>query len=307
MKNFSLKSFCQKSRAHFSTILNSLHIINFLFLTVAGIINAFGVVMFLAPVKLFDSGISGTSMLVSQQTPVWCSLSLILILFNIPIFLFGLKKEGPAFTIYSIFAVMVYSVTAWIITDILPVDVTIASPLAETDLFLCAVFGGIISGCGSGLTVRFGGAIDGIDVLGVMFSKRLGLSLGSFVMIYNVFLYIICGIVLGSWILPLYSIVTYATASKTVDFFVEGFDRSKAAFIITTRHNDVCRALSETFENGLTIIDAKGYYSNSPKTMIYFVINRFQVGKMKNLVHKIDPKAYIAINEVADIFPANLE
>lgn len=307
MKKYSLKSFCQKGRTYFLTVLGTLHIINFLFLTAAGIINAFGVVMFLAPVKLFDSGISGTSMLVSQQTPVWCSLSLILILLNIPIFLFGLKKEGPAFTIYSIFAVLVYSVTAWIITDILPVDVTIASPLAETDLFLCAVFGGIISGCGSGLTVRFGGAIDGIDVLGVMFSKRLGLSLGSFVMIYNVFLYIICGIVLGSWILPLYSIVTYATASKTVDFFVEGFDRSKAAFIITTKDKDVCRALSETFENGLTIIDAKGYYSNSPKTMIYFVVNRFQVGKMKNLVHKIDPKAYIAINEVADIFPANLE
>lgn len=307
MKKYSLKSFCQKGRTYFLTVLGTLHIINFLFLTAAGIINAFGVVMFLAPVKLFDSGISGTSMLVSQQTPVWCSLSLILILLNIPIFLFGLKKEGPAFTIYSIFAVLVYSVTAWIITDILPVDVTIASPLAETDLFLCAVFGGIISGCGSGLTVRFGGAIDGIDVLGVMFSKRLGLSLGSFVMIYNVFLYIICGIVLGSWILPLYSIVTYATASKTVDFFVEGFDRSKAAFIITTKDKDVCRTLSETFENGLTIIDAKGYYSNSPKTMIYFVVNRFQVGKMKNLVHKIDPKAYIAINEVADIFPANLE
>lgn len=307
MGKSSLKSFCQKSRTHLSTILHTLHGMNFLFLTAAGIINAFGVVMFLAPVKLFDSGISGTSMLVSQQTPAWCSLSLILILLNIPIFLFGLKKEGPAFTIYSIYAVLVYSVTAWIITDILPVDVTIASPLAETDLFLCAIFGGIISGCGSGLTVRFGGAIDGIDVLGVMFSKRLGLSLGSFVMIYNVFLYIICGIVLGSWVLPLYSIVTYAAASKTVDFFVEGFDRSKAAFIITTKQDEVCRALSQTFENGMTIIDAKGYYSNSDKTLIYFVVNRFQVGRMKNLVHRIDPKAYIAINEVADIFPANLE
>lgn len=307
MEKTSLESFWEKGRATLFAALHTLNVMNFLFLTAAGIINAFGVVMFLAPVKLFDSGISGTSMLVSQQTPAWCSLSLILILLNIPIFLFGLKKEGPAFTIYSIYAVLVYSVTAWIITDILPVDVTIASPLAETDLFLCAIFGGIISGCGSGLTVRFGGAIDGIDVLGVMFAKRLGLSLGSFVMIYNVVLYIICGIVLGSWVLPLYSIVTYAAASKTVDFFVEGFDRSKAAFIITTRQAEVCRALSETFENGMTIIDAKGYYSNSDKTLIYFVVNRFQVGRMKNLVHRIDPKAYIAINEVADIFPANLE
>lgn len=306
MDNVPLGSITSKLKQNFSDIIHTLSGMHFLFLTIAGIINAFGVVMFLAPVKLFDSGISGTSMLVSQQTPAWCSLSLILILLNIPIFLFGLKKEGPVFTIYSIYAVLVYSITAWIITDILPVDVTIASPLAETDLFLCAIFGGIISGCGSGLTVRFGGAIDGVDVLGVMFAKRLSLSLGNFVMIYNVILYVICGIVMGSWILPLYSIVTYAAASKTIDFFVEGFDRSKAAFIITTKQEKVCKALSETFENGMTIIDAKGYYSNSEKTMIYFVVNRFQVGRMKNLVHKIDPKAYIAINEVADIFPANL-
>lgn len=280
---------------------------NFVFLTIAGIINAFGVVMFLAPVKLYDSGISGTSMLISQETPAWCSLSLILILLNIPIFLVGLKREGCHFTIYSIYVVLIYSFVAWIITDILPVDVSIVSPLAGSDLFLCAIFGGIISGCGSGLAVRFGGAIDGIDVIAVMFAKRIGLSIGSFVMIYNVILYIICGIVIGSWILPLYSIVTYAAASKTVDFFVEGFDRSKAAFIITTKAADVCKALSETFENGITTINAKGYYSDSDKTMIYFVVNRFQIGRMKNLVHDIDPRAYIAINEVADIFPANLE
>lgn len=281
---------------------------NFLGLTVAGIVNAYGVIMFLAPVKLFDSGISGTSMLIAQYTPRWCSLSLMLVLLNIPVFLIGLKKEGLPFTIYSIYAVFVYSLVAWIITDVLPVDVSFASPLANQDLFLCAIFGGIISGMGSGLTVRFGGAIDGIDIMGVMFAKRIGLSLGSFVMIYNVVLYIICGIVMNSWILPLYSIVTYAAASKTIDFVVEGLDRSKAAFIITTRPEQVCKALSDAFENGITTISAKGYYSNSDRTLIYFVVNHFQIGRMKNIVHQMDPKAYIAINEVADIFPsANIE
>ena len=289
-------------------ILNVLHTLkpaNFLFLTLAGIINAFGVIVFLAPVKLYDSGISGTSMLISQVTPEWCSLSLILILLNIPIFILGLKKQGAAFTIYSIYVVCIYSLAAWIITDVLPVDVSIVSPLAGSDLFLCAIFGGIISGCGSGMAVRFGGAIDGIDIIGVMFAKKLGLSLGTFVMIYNVILYIVCGFVINSWILPLYSIVTYAAALKTVDFFVEGFDRSKAAFIITSKPAEVCRALSETFESGITTIKAHGYYSNSDKTMIYFVVNRFQIGKMKNTVHDIDPKAYISISEVADIFSAN--
>lgn len=286
-------------------VLRTLKPANFLFLTLAGIINAFGVIVFLAPVKLYDSGISGTSMLISQVTPEWCSLSLILILLNIPIFILGLKKQGAAFTIYSIYVVCTYSLAAWIITDVLPVDVSIVSPLAGSDLFLCAIFGGIISGCGSGMAVRFGGAIDGIDIIGVMFAKKLGLSLGTFVMIYNVILYIVCGFVINSWILPLYSIVTYAAALKTVDFFVEGFDRSKAAFIITSKPTEVCRALSETFENGITTIKAHGYYSNSDKTMIYFVVNRFQIGKMKNTVHDIDPKAYISISEVADIFSAN--
>ncbi|MGN0395632.1 MAG: YitT family protein [Coprococcus sp.] len=280
---------------------------SFIFLTIAGIINAFGVIMFLAPVKLYDSGISGTAMLISQETPEWCSLSVILILLNIPIFLLGLKKEGLKFTIYSIYTVVVYSLVAWLITDVLPVDVSIVSPLAGSDLFLCAIFGGIISGCGSGMAVRFGGAIDGIDVLAVMFSKKLGISLGTFVMIYNVLLYVVCGFVINSWILPLYSIVTYAAALKTVDFFVEGFDRSKAAFIVTTKPEEVCKTLSEAFENGITTIAAKGYYSNTDKTMIYFNVNRFQVGKMKNLVHDIDSKAYISISDVADIYPANKE
>lgn len=275
--------------------------INFIFLTLAGIINAVGVVMFLAPVKLYDSGISGTSMLVSQITPAWISLSLLLLVLNIPIFLLGLKREGWTFTISAIYTVAVYAVVAWIITDILPVDVSFVSPLAGSDLFLCAIFGGIISGCGSGLAVRFGGAMDGIDILGVMFSKRIGISLGSFIMIYNVLLYVICGIVIGSWILPLYSIVTYAAASKMIDFIVEGFDRSKAAFIVTTQAEAVCEKLSATFENGITMIQAKGYYSGTDQTMIYFVVNRFQIGKLKRIVHEIDPHAYITINEIADV------
>ncbi len=275
--------------------------INFIFLTLAGIVNAVGVVMFLSPVKLYDSGISGTSMLVSQITPPWISLSLLLLVLNIPIFLLGLKREGLAFTVSAIYTVAVYAVVAWIITDILPVDVSFVSPLAGSDLFLCAIFGGIISGCGSGLAVRFGGAMDGIDILGVMFSKRMGISLGSFIMIYNVLLYVICGIVIGSWILPLYSIVTYAAASKTIDFIVEGFDRSKAAFIVTTQADEVCERLSAAFENGITMIDAKGYYSGTNQTMIYFVVNRFQIGKLKMIVHEVDPSAYITVNEIADV------
>jgi len=277
--------------------------INLLFLTIAGIINAIGVTMFLAPVKLYDSGISGTSMLLSQLTPL--TLSVFLVILNVPLFLYGLKKQGKAFTFYAIYTVCVYSVCAWLITDVLPVDVSIASPLAGEDLLLCAIFGGTISGIGSGMAIRFGGAMDGIEVMAVVFAKRLGITVGTFVMVYNVVLYVICGISINSWILPLYSIVTYAAALKTVDFIVEGIDRSKAAMIITVKPDEISAALTESFESGVTKIDAIGGYSNTPKTVIYFVLNRFQIGRMKTLVHEIDDSAYITITEVADVFKFN--
>lgn len=277
---------------------------NLFMLTLAGIINAFGITIFLMPVKLYDSGISGTSMLLAQLTPEWLSLSVFLILLNIPLFLYGLKKQGGAFTISAIYTVIIYSVASWLITDVLPIDVSIASPLAGTDLLLCALFGGVISGIGSGLAIRFGGAMDGIEVMAVIFAKRLGLSVGTFVMIYNVILYVICGIAINSWILPLYSIVTYAAALKTVDYIVDGLQRSKAAMIITSEPDAICECLMNDFGCGITLIDAKGGFSGAERKVLYFVVNRFQIMRVKDIVHKIDPSAYITLSEVADVFSA---
>ena len=276
-----------------------------LMLTLAGMVNAFGITIFLSPVKLYDSGISGLSMLLAQITPDNLSLSLFLLVLNIPLFLYGLKRQGGRFTICAVYTVAVYSFSAWMITDVLPVDVSFASPLAGSDLLLCALFGGVISGVGSGLAIRFGGAMDGIEVMAVIFAKQLGITVGTFVMIFNVVLYVVCGFVIHSWILPLYSIVTYGAALKTVDYVVDGLSRSKAAIIVTADADRVSAALSDTFTCGTTVLDAEGGYSKAPLKMIYFVVNRFQVSKMKNIVHGIDPLAYITLNEVADIFPAN--
>lgn len=187
----------------------------------------------------------------------------------------------------------------------LPVNVSIASPLAGTDLLLCAIFGGLISGIGSGMAIRFGGAMDGIEVMAVIFAKRLGISVGTFVMIYNAALYILCGVMLESWILPLYSVVAYAAALKAVDFIVEGIDRSKSAMIVTTKPDEVGAALSEEFGCGLTVIGARGFYSDADKSMLYIVLNRFEIPRMKDITHEIDPTAYITISDVADVFHAN--
>ena len=289
------------------TQLRALRPLSFALLLAAGIINAVGVTMFLAPVHLYDSGISGTSMLLWQLTPEAYTLSLFLLILNVPLFLFGLKKQGVVFTIYSIWAVFVYSAASFVITNVLPVDVSAASPFAGQDLLLCALFGGLISGIGSGMTIRFGGAIDGIEVMAVIFAKRLGLTVGTFVMIYNVLLYIATGILFRSWVLPLYSIVTYCAAIKAVDFIVEGLDKAKSAMIVTSRADEISEALSEAFGRGITHISAKGYYSGADQTIIYFVVNRFQIGRLKALVTEIDPTAFITISEVSDVLGRSLQ
>ncbi len=294
-----------RNRETLVSALKQLRVQNFLFLLVAGCINAVGVTMFLAPVELYDSGISGTSILLSQLTPEKLTLSFFLLVLNIPLFLFGLRKQGYVFTIYSLFAVAIYSGASWMINDVLPIDVSMASPLAGEDLLLCALFGGVISGIGSGLTIRYGGAIDGIEVMAVIFAKKLNLTVGSFVMMYNVILYIACGFAISSWILPLYSIVTYAAGLKTVDFVVEGLDRSKEVMIVTDQPELISNALMEAFDCGTTKIAATGGYSNANKTIIYFVVNRFQIARMRTIIQTIDPKAFVTISEVADMFKAN--
>ena len=285
-----------------SRLRRALPPISLLMLTVAGIVNAFGVVLFLSPVALYDSGISGTSMLFAQIGRGVIPFSLFLIVLNVPLFLYGLRREGATFTIRSIYTVVIYSLAAAFFGRFVTPG---ASPIAGSDLLLCAIFGGLISGVGSGTTIRYGGALDGIEVLAVIFSRRLGMTVGTFVMTYNALLYVVAGVIMGSWVLPLYSIVTYAIGIKAVDFIVEGLDKTKAAMIITDHPQDICRELSAAFGTGITLIDAHGYYSGDSKTMIYFVVNRFQIARMRTIVHDIDDKAFISITEVSDLFGKN--
>ena len=274
--------------------------LSLLMLTAAGIINAFGVVLFLSPVALYDSGLSGTSMLLSQLTGI--PLSIFLVLLNVPLFLYGLRRQGRVFTVRSIYAVLVYSLASLAFSTLITPG---ASPIAGSDLLLCAIFGGLISGVGSGMTIRAGGAIDGMEVLAVIFARSLNLTVGTFVMIYNTMLYVLAGVIMSSWVLPLYSIVTYAVGIKAVDFIVEGLDKTKAAMIVTDKPQAICRELSDAFKTGITLMQAHGYYSGESKTIIYFVVNRFQIARMRTIVHDIDDHAFISITEVSDLFGKN--
>ena len=187
------------------------------------------------------------------------------------------------------------------------IDFSDGSPITKNEKLLAAVFGGIISGIGSGLTIRFGGAIDGVEVLSLIFAKKIGMTVGTFVMSYNLILYISAGIITSSWITPLYSIIAYALGLKSVDFIIEGFDKSKSAFIISNHPEKIADTLVDIFERGVTIINAEGYYSKMPKKVLYCVVNRFEVNTLKKIVTGIDPKAFVAITDVSDSMGSSLK
>lgn len=279
--------------------MKKLKIKNFIALTIAGIINSIGVFLFLSPLKLFDGGISGTSFFLDKITPSFLTMSIFLIVLNFPFFIIARKKIGNVFLIYSLYAILIYSLGTFVLSLIFKnLD---SSPVVGNDKVLGAVFGGLLSGIGSGLVIRFGGALDGIEVMSVMLHKKVGLSVGQFVMVFNVILFSTCAIYFKDWTLPLYSIVAYFLNLKAVDFIVDGLDKGKSAFIITNKVKEIANEISDKLGRGVTLIDAQGYYSSSQKTIIYIVVNRFEVTKLQQLVLSVDNDAFISINEVSDM------
>lgn len=272
-------------------------------LIAAGAINAFGVVSFLLPSRILDSGISGLSLLLSATTKV--PLSVFIISINIPFFLIGLKKQGARFIINSLVAIASYSIFSYIFDSVVDLD-TIMFGKLSSDLFICAVFGALISGLGSGLTIKLGGAIDGIEVLSVIFAKKLSLTVGQFIMIFNVIIYTIACFTIGIHI-GLFSIVTYAIGLKAVDFVADGLDKAKGCNIITSKGDEVAKILTERLGIGLTFINAKGYYSGEETKLVYCVVNRFEINKLKTLVSEVDPHAFITISEVSEVVRSTIE
>lgn len=279
--------------------------INFIGLTIAGIINAVGVCLLLTPLTIYDGGFSGTSVLLSRYFGL--AQALFLVVLNVPFYFIGRKKIGWEFLIYSLYAIGVYSLGSLLFNEILPIDFTGGSPIVGTEVILGAIFGGLLSGVGSGMVIKFGGALDGVEVMAVIFHKKLGISVGTFVMIYNAFLYIVAALIASivsgenEWTIALYSVIAYYVGLRTIDFIVEGFEKGNAALIITERAALVSSALSKSLHRGITVLDATGFYSGVNKKMLYVVVNRFEVNKLKDIVLELDGNAFVSIIEVSEI------
>lgn len=277
---------------------------NLIFLVVSTFINTIGVGLFLLKAKLLDGGFSGTSILLNFVTAetTFCrnlgipeiSVSLFLLILNIPLFLFGARKMGLNFILYSIFAVICFSSWMAILTPLLDI------PIQKENILLASIFGGILSGVGSGMTIRYGGCLDGIEVMAVWLNRITALSVGTLVMMYN--MVIMClAILLVGVDCALFSIMAYGVGLKAVDFMVEGLDRGKAALIVTEKGEELAAHLSVEMGRGATIWKGKGCYEQSEKSVLFFVVNRFEVVWLKQLIYTVDPAAFVAINEISEV------
>lgn len=295
MKKFFNKEYVTKE-------LKSLKPLNFLILIVAGLIDVIGVNLMLAPLKFLDGGFSGLAEYLSIYTSPYLIMAAWLLIFNVPIFILGARKQGLAFIIYSIWGIGMYSLWSFLFVDVFPIDLS-TSPIVGSDMILAAIFGGLLSGIGTGLNVRFGGALDGTDVIAILLSKKIGLSIGNIELIFNIIMFVTIASIERSYTIPLYSLIAYFVNVKTVDLIVTGLDQGQAANIVTSKGQEVSKALSEGFGRGLTIIDAKGYYSDAHKTLIYCAVNRFEIPRLKKKVKEIDPDAFISITSTSDALP----
>lgn len=262
---------------------------NIIFLTVGAMITAFALESFLVPNNIIDGGVIGFSMIVSHITK-W-NLGLLILILNTPFIIMAFKKMGGKFVVQTAFA-----------NIILAVFLNIFHHYKVThDLLLATVFGGIILGLGVGIILKHEGSLDGTEMLSLVVSKKLGVSVGEFIMGINVFIYLAAGKVF-SWESAMYSIMTYFIASKVIDTVMEGFNSSKSVRIISDNASAIGEQLIERLDISVTYLQGIGGYTGQDKDLIYCVISRLELPKMIDIIKEIDPKAFVSVVDVHEVY-----
>jgi uncharacterized membrane-anchored protein YitT (DUF2179 family) len=260
-----------------------------IFIFIGAAFVAVGLEIFLVPNNIVDGGITGISIILSKKTGV--SLGLYLFLLNVPFLILGYKQIGKTFAISTLFGVLVMSIGTALLHPVPPLTV---------EPILASVFGGIFVGIGVGLVIRFGGSLDGTEVVAILFSKRLPFSVGEMVMFINLFILSSAGFVF-SWDRAMYSLIAYFIAFKMIDVVIEGFDDSKACWISSDKHQEIGEAILKRLGRGITYLYGEGGYSGDSKKIIFCVLTRLEEAKLKSIVEEKDPHAFLAIGNVHDV------
>lgn len=245
--------------------------------------------IFLVPNSLIDGGITGISIMLSHIFNI--PLGILLTLLNLPFLVIGYKQIGKTFALSTLYAVILMSIGTQLLHPVMPITV---EPL------LAAVFGGVILGVGVGLVVRYGGSLDGTEIVAILVAKKLPFSVGEVVMFFNLFILSGAGFVFG-WNNAMFSLIAYYIAFKMIDVTLEGLDQSKSVWIISDKFRDIGEALTERLGRGVTYLEGEGGFSGDNKKVIFVVITRLEEAKLKSIVEDWDSDAFVAIGNIHDV------
>lgn len=265
-------------------------IIRIFFITLGAFLAAFAIEGFLVPNQVIDGGIVGISMMISYLTKI--NLGILLFVLNIPFILLAFQLYGKMFILQTFYAVSVFSIFVGIVGGKIGI--------VTHDGLLVAVFGGMILGAGVGLVLRNSGSLDGTEILAITLTKKFPVSVGEIIMFLNIFIYTCAGFIYG-WEKAMYSTLTYLTASKVIDVVLQGLNEAKSIFIVSDKNLEIGSNIISQLDKSVTYIDAQGGYSHQKKKMLYCVVPRIELTKLKDIVNSIDPGAFIAIENVHEV------
>ncbi len=262
------------------------------FLILLGIASAaFGLESFLLPNNFIDGGATGISLLISELTGI--PLYFLIIAINLPFIFIGYQVIGKQFAIK----------TAIAISGLALCVATVHFPEVTQDKLLVAVFGGFFLGAGIGLSVRGGAVIDGTEVLAIYLSRKLGLTIGDVIIIFNVLIFAFAAYIM-SVDTALYAIITYLAASKTLDFVVDGIEEYTAVTIISPRSEEIKEMIINELGRGVTIYKGKGGFGRMGKKneldILYTVVTRLEVNRLNTAIMTIDSNAFVVTSAVKD-------
>ncbi|MBD2871012.1 YitT family protein [Paenibacillus arenilitoris] len=260
-----------------------------LFITLGAVLVSVGLEIFLVPNHIIDGGIVGISIMASHLSNI--PLGLFLFLLNLPFLFLGYKQIGKTFAVSTLYGVTIMSIGTFLLHPVPPLTV---------EPFLAAIFGGVILGVGVGMVIRFGGSLDGTEIIAILFNKRLPFSVGETVMFLNLFILGSAGFVFG-WDRAMYSLIAYYIAFKMIDMTIEGFDESKAVWIISDESREIGDAIMSRLGRGVTYLHGEGGFTGGSKRVIFCVITRLEEAKMKSIVSELDPVAFLAIGNIHDV------
>jgi uncharacterized membrane-anchored protein YitT (DUF2179 family) len=258
-------------------------IYRFLMIIIGAGMAAASIELFLIPNRIIDGGIIGVSLILDYLTPA--NFAILVLVLNLPFMYNGYKQIGKTFVISSLVGIISLGVIETVLHGI--------EPFTDQSI-LATVFGGVVLGTGVGLVIRHGGSLDGTEILGILLAKRLPFSIGEFVMFINIFVFLWAGFVFG-WEQAMYSVMTYYIAFKTIDTVIQGLDETKAVIIVSDHYEEISNGILDRLGRGTTKLKGKGGYTDEEKEVIYAVITRLEVMKLKNIVYEIDPNAFITI------------